>query len=82
MFFPQVQMLSPVCSEKGDSSLLDSSQGDISFPPGLFGGSVVGLRDPVDNRVTLVRPTVIVVICKNYFQKLFSVSSIICFGRE
>ena len=50
-----MQLLSPVCSEKGDSSLLDSSLPDISFPPGFAGGPVAGLRDPVDNRITLVR---------------------------
>ena len=62
----QVQLLSPVCSEKGDSSLLDSSLPDISFPPGFAGGPVAGLRDPVDSRITLVRTNCIVnwYVCK------------------
>ena len=61
----QVQLLSPVCSEKGDVSLLDSSLPDISFPPGIAGGPVVGLRDPVDNRITLVG-------CLTVFDKIIS----------
>ena len=52
----QVQMLSPVPTELSDTSeiLEGSISADLSFHGSVATGSIASLRDPVDNRITVV----------------------------